>query len=191
MPNKTIFLPSEAYPYVSEVNGYQQTIDKLEVLEISTRSKDPFGKGLNPFNLQITLKSGKKARVECLYQGSKVIEGGQQYQDLYWGSPRDAALDRRVKGKPPIGFRFFNRNFPTEPKHSFFNYLYIVSLIQRRDDVFEKLSLYDGFSDIYYSLKKDLNSQARAASIYVSLVRQGLISSETPSDELWEILTGG
>ena len=166
----------------------QRQSEHLNVLEISTRSEVPFGKSLSPFNLDITLKSGKKAKVECLYQGSKVIKSGKQYPELYWGSPRDAALDKRIKGVPPIAFKFFEREMPVEPKHSFFNWLYICSLLQKEGDIFEKLERYDGFSDIFYSPRKDPNCQARAAAIYVSLVREGIISEETPSQEILEIL---
>ena len=44
---------------------------------------------------------------------------------------------------------------PVEPKHSFFNWLYICSLLQKEGDIFEKLERYDGFSDIFYSPRKD------------------------------------
>ena len=190
MASKTVFVPDSDYPYVKEIDGYSdpEAIRDLNVLEISTRSEVPFGKSLSPFNLDITLKSGKTAKVECLYQGSKVIESGKQYPELYWGSPRDAALDKRIKGVPPVAFKFFKRDMPVKPKHSFFNWLYICSLLQKEGDIFEKLERYDGFSDIFYSPRKDPNCQARAAAIYVSLVREGIISEETPSQEILEIL---
>lgn len=182
----TIFVPKDEYPYVSETEDNQS----LKVLEISTRSKDHFGKSLSPFNLQITLKSGRRLKVECAYQGSKVLKDGKQYPELYWGSPRDASLDRRIKGKAPVAFNFFGKKYPTKPKHAFFDWLYIISLLQRKDNVFEKLDQYDGFSDIFYSLRKDPNCQGRAAAKYVSMIRNGLLSKDTPSREILELLLG-
>ena len=187
MPSQTIFLPTEEYPFASSTEILKPG---MKVLEISTRSKNPFGKSLSPFNLQITLKSGKKVKVECAYQGSKVLEGGLQFEGLYWGSPRDAALDHRIKGKRPVAFKFFGKEYPLEPKHAFFDFLYIVGLCQRKDKVFEKLDGWDGFTDMFYSPRKDPNCQARAAAKYVSLIRQGLISEDTPSKEILEALVG-
>ena len=195
MANNTIFVPKEQYPYAANAaEGFNNP--KSSILEISTRSKSPFGKSLSPFNLAITLKSGKKVKVECAYQGSKVVivKGSngktQQFESLYWGSPRDAALDRRIKGVPPVTFRFFGKEYPLSPKHCFFDFLYIVSLIQRKDDVFAKLNEFDGFTDMFYSPRKDPNCQARAASKFVSLKRQGLIDDNTPSSKILELLIG-
>ena len=187
MQSQTIFLPTDEYPYASSTETLKPG---MKVLEISTRSKNPFGTSLSPFNLQITLKSGKKMKVECAYQGSKVFEDGLQFEELYWGSPRDAALDRRIKGKRPVAFKFFGKEYPTDPKDCFFDFLYIVGLYQRKDKVFEKLNEWDGFSDIFYSPSKDPNCQARAAAKYVSLIQQGLLSKKTPSKEILELLGG-
>ncbi|RKU25878.1 hypothetical protein C6499_14210 [Candidatus Poribacteria bacterium] len=154
MPSKTIFVPCEEYPYASQTEVLKPG---MEVLEISTRSKVPFGKSLSPFNLVITLKSGKRVKVECTYQGSKVLADSKQYIGLYWRSPRDAALDKRIKGQRPVGFRFFGKEYTTTPKHAFFDFLYIVGLCQRKDDVFGKLDTWDGFSDMFYSPRKDPN----------------------------------
>ena len=194
MANSTVFIPREKYPYVGKNECIDPIQENMKILEISTRSKNPFGKSLSPWNLQITMSSGKKIKVECAYQGSKVVkitEGKtRQFESLYWGSPRDAFFDTRIKDVPPVAFRFFGKEYPLTPKHCFFDFLYIVSLIQRKDDVFQKLSEYDGYTDTFYSLKKDSNSPARAASKYVSLRRQGLIEDKTPSSKILELLLG-
>ena len=195
MASKTVFVPQSKYPFVREVDGYRNpraTAD-LNVLEISTRSRDTFGKSLSPFNLHLELKSGKRVKIECAYQGSKVLADGSQFESLYWGSPRDAALDRRIKGQAPIAFRFFGKNYPLEPKHAFFNFLYIVGLVQRGKDLFQtynRLAKYDGFSDIFYSPRKDVNCQGRAAAIFVSLVKNKRLTNDTPSQEILQLLCG-
>lgn len=187
MASRTVFLPHEEYPFAVSTDYPRRD---LKILEISTRSQDPFGKSLSPFNLKIRLKSGKEVKVECAYQGSKIIEGGKQFTHLYWGSPRDAALNKEIKGKRPIAFNFFGTEYPTEPKHCFFDFLYIVSLMQRRDDVFAKLDGFDAFSDMFYSPRKDPNCQGRAAAKYVALIRAGLLKKDTSSKELLEMLRG-
>ena len=189
MASRTIFRPRDEYPYVVQ-SEHIDTVENMNILEISTRSKNPFGKSLSPFNLQITLKSGKKVKVECAYQGSKILKDGTQFENLYWGSPRDAALDKRIKGKRPVSFRFFSKEYPTQPKHAFFDFLYIISLIQRKDDVFGKLSEFDGYTDMFYSPRKDPNCQARAAAKYIALMRNGIIQKGTPSQDILEALLG-
>ena len=184
MASRTIFRPRDEFPYVAQ----SEKDENANVLEISTRSKNPFGKSLSPFNLQITLASGKEVKVECAYQGSKVLKNGTQFPNLYWGSPRDAALDKRIKGQPPVKFRFFGKEYPTEPKHAFFDWLYIISLIQRKDNVFEKLSEFDGYSDMFYSPRKDPNCQGRAAAKYVGMMRNGVIQEGTPSKDILQAL---
>lgn len=186
MANQTIFLPFEHYPFFMEA----ETAHNMNILEISTRSQNPFGKSMSPFNLQITLKSGRRVKVECAYQGSKVFKDNEQYPDIYWGTPRDAALDKRVKGRAPEGFNFFGKAYSPNPKHSFFNFLYIIALFQRKDDVYGKLSEFDGYTDMFYSPRKDVNCQARAAAQYVSMMRQGLINKDTSSAELYQLLLG-
>ena len=73
MASKTVFVPDSEYPYVKEIDGYSdpEAIRDLNVLEISTRSEVPFGKSLSPFNLEISLKSGKTAKVECFIKVAK------------------------------------------------------------------------------------------------------------------------
>ena len=185
MESKSIFIPSNEFPYAE---ARSQT--GHNVLEISTRSKVPFGKSLSPFNLAITLKSGRSLKVECAYQGSKIVAGGKQYPEIYWKTPWDAASDKRIKGVVPVSFNFFGKEYPTEPKHAFFDWLYIIGLSQREDNVFEKLDAFDGFSDIFYSPRKDPNCQARAAAQYVALIENGLIEENTPSQEILNILLG-
>lgn len=187
MASKAAFIPHPEYPYAKIV---EVPSPEMKILEISTRSDNVFGKTLSPFNLAITLKSGKRVKVECAYQGSKVLPNGEQFPLLYWGSPRDAALDKRIKGKRPAAFKFFGKPFPTQPKHAFFDWLYMVALIQRKDDVFQKLNQFDGFSDMFYSPRKDPNCQGRAAAKFVALNQAGIIDKNISSRELLEILVG-
>ena len=187
MPSKVVFVPHAEYPYA---RALEYAKPKMSVLEISTRSENPFGKALSPFNLQITLKSGKRLKVECAYQGSKVLSNGDQFPNLYWGSPRDAALDERIKGKRPSAFKFLGKSYPTNPPHAFFNWLYMISLLQRKDNVFEKLNQFDAFSDMFYSPRKDPNCQGRAAAQFVALNQAGIIDRDISSRELLEILIG-
>ena len=106
-------------------------------------------------------------------------------------APQEMRLsDKRIKGKRPVAFKFCGKEFPTEPKHAFFDWLYIISLIQRKDDVYAKMSQFDGFSDIFYSPRKDPNCQGRAASKFVALKRNGLLTNDTSSADILKLLCG-
>ena len=53
------------------------------ILEISSKSFQPLGVNLSVFNLQLECGPCGRISVEAAYQGSKVFEGGQQYEDIY------------------------------------------------------------------------------------------------------------
>lgn len=190
----TVFRPQQKFPYVKE-SKVETEFDRKSppkikgVLEISTRSESTLGKSLSPFNLEITLKSGKTVKVESTYHGSKVFENGEQYPEMCFESPRVVVNSPKMKGRKPHGFKLFGKEYPTQPKHAFFDFLYICALIQRPDNIYKKLSYWNGYSDMFYSPRKDPNCQARAAAKYVSLMRQGLIDKNTSSQEILKILT--
>ena len=58
MASKTVFVPADEYPFVNQTDSPHS---KLKVLEISTRSKDPFGKSLSPLPIR-AVKSLRTAR---------------------------------------------------------------------------------------------------------------------------------
>lgn len=50
---------------------------------------------------------------------------------------------------------------------------------------------YDGFTDIEFNPQKSLNCQAKAAALYVSLCRNGLLAGIHNFDDFLKIRKGG
>lgn len=216
MANRPIFTPdSNGFPYVNTVDiefkwhpGFaksqmQKSILSLHeaaekhgiapILEISRKSESHLGVSLSAFILLLETENGRKMSVECAYQGSKVFENGGPYDDLYFVSSRTAKTDERLQTSGElIGFNFCGEDFPTEPKTAFYDWLYITALYQKKKDLMQKLESYQGFSDIVFNPSKSLNCQARAAALYVSFSKNGLMDKQIISDKDYyiDILNG-
>ncbi len=145
------------------------------VLEISSKSEDELGVRLSAFNLMIRTKNGKEFYVESAFQDIKVFEKGGPYKDLLDVSSKDAKRDERLKNTGRIiAFQIGGKEFETEPKTYFYNWLYINTL-HLYDGLTEQLIEYDAFTDIAFNPQESINCEAEAAAIYVSLVKQGLL----------------
>ena len=216
MANRPIFIPDfNGFPYVDTVDiefkwypGFaksqmQKSILSLHeaaekqgiapILEISRKSESYLGVSLSAFNLPLESENGRKMSVECAYQGSKVFENGGPYDDLYFVSSKSAKTDERLQTSGElIGFNFCGEGFPTEPKTAFYDWLYITALYQKKKDLMQQLESYQGFSDIVFNPSKSLNCQARAAALYVSFSKNGLMDKQIISDKDYyiDILNG-
>lgn len=152
-----------------------------KILEISSKSEDELGVKLSAFNLMIKTKNGKEFSVESVFQASKVFESGGPYKDLLGVSSRKAKTDERLKNSGRvIAFQIDGKEFETEPKTYFYNWLYINTL-NLHDELTKQLVEYDAFTDIVFNPQKSINCQAEAAAIYVSLVKQGLLEEALKS----------
>ena len=203
MANRPVYCVKDTFPFYKETdtefeffNGFsiqqkQRCIKSLhdaflrskpeaKVLEVSRKSADEIGTQLSAFNLTYD-HEGKAYPVECLFQGSKVFEGGKLYQDLYDKTPKEAKQDERLKSSGAIvGFKLFDIDFPSEPKTLFYNFLYI-SALNKNEELKSRLLEYDAFTDIEFNPKKSLNCQAMAVAIFVGLCRNGLIEDALKS----------
>jgi hypothetical protein len=140
------------------------------LLEISTKSDVELGRRLSAFSLKINTEIGKIS-LEAAYQGSKVFERGGPFRDLYMLEPRVAKKDRRIRNSGRlIRFDFIGEEWPTQPKTAFYDWLYLKAL-QPYSDFLDRLSQYRGFTDIEFNPQKQVNCQARACAILVSLLR--------------------
>ena len=215
MANRPIFTPDfSGFPYVETVDiefkwysGFaqsqmQKTILSLHeaaekqgiapVLEISRKSASRLGVSLSAFILTLETPRGQKMSVECAYQGSKVFENGGPYHDLYSVSSRSAKTDERLRNSGKlIAFNFCGEDFPIEPKTAFYDWLYITALCQKKKDMMQQLESFLGFSDIVFNPNRSLNCQARAAALFVSLSKNGLIDEQIFSDKdyYFELMT--
>ena len=199
MANRPVYVALNFYPYVKRIDtefkffpGFSAKQKKLSInslhksflekypdkniLEISSKGEIELGVKLSAFNLQILLPdSDKKISVECAFQGSKIFENGGAYTDLYYKTSREAKKDSRIKSSGKlIAFKFFEHDFPTEPKTYFYDWLYINAL-NSNADIKNKILEYDSFTDIEFNPKKSLNCQAKAAAIFIGLSNSGKI----------------
>ena len=157
---------------------------ELSVLEISSKSENPLGVALSAFNLSfITKKYQREITVETAFQGSKVFESGGPYLDLYGLDSRTAKKDVRLyeSGKL-IGFNFFGKSFPLEPKTLFYDWIYINALRQH-NELSNDIKKYHAFTDIAFNPEKSINCQARSAALYVYLENKKLIEQALTSAE--------
>jgi len=122
--------------------------------------------------------------VECAYQGSKVFENGGPYHELYSVASLKAKTDERLHNSGNlVAFNFCGEDFPTEPKTAFYNWLYMTALFQKKRDFVKELEVFQGFSDIVFNPNRSINCQARAAALFVSLSKNGLIDEKIFRDK--------
>lgn len=153
-----------------------------KILEVSTKSGNyALGVALSAFNLRLN-----DIPVENIFQSSKVFNDGGPYTDLLNIPPKDAKKDPRLQTadgiRKLISFNLHGKNFPTEPKSFFYDYLYISALDQNHT-LREEIMNYTIFTDIEFNQKipysknqGPFNCQARACAIYVWLKSKGLLA---------------
>jgi len=167
-------LSQKAKSIASLHNAAKERFD-INILEVSTKSTDKIGWGLSAFNMQVALDADRSITLESAFQGSKVFEGGVQYDDIYYKSPLDAKKDDRLKSSGHIiGFSWQDVWWENDPQTAFYDWLYINALHANKQ-LSKEIMNYDAFSDIEFNPKKSLNCQARSSAIYVSLVKNGMI----------------
>ena len=163
--------------------AYLRDNSEKKILEISSKSESELGVKLSAFNLMIKSDSGKEFSVESAFQASKVFEMGGPYKDLLDVSSKIAKKDERLKNSGRIiAFRFEGKEFETEPKTYFYNWLYINALYFY-SELTEQIMEYNAFTDIVFNPQKSINCQAEAAAIYVSLSKQGLLEEALKDKE--------
>lgn len=157
------------------IDSLHEEIKKIysenNILEISTKSKNELGNSLSAFNLLIKTKNNITFSVESAFQASKVFENGGPYNDILTMPSKEAKKDNRLRNSGNvIGFKYFDREFPAEPRTFFYNWLYINALDMNKKLGKEVLE-YDTFTDIEFNPKRSINCQAEAVAMYVSLVK--------------------
>jgi len=187
---ETVMIEFDWFPGMATVQK-QKSIDSLHeaakikhsnmgyLLEVSSKSKEPLGVSLSAFNLMIfDKKRDLEYSVEVAFQASKVFELGGPYQDLFSKSSREAKKDERLKTSGNLkAFRFYNQEWPLEPKTAFYDYLYINALLKHPEYHNEVLS-YSAFTDIEFNPKKSINCQAYSLALFSSLMEKGLLDNE-------------
>ena len=141
------------------------------VLEISTKSSKKIGQQLSAFNIRINV-DGRECYLESVYQGSKVFEHGGPHEEIFDFSPRDAKRYMRdIDCGSLEGFCFDGEIYPLSPANAFYDWLYIKSIADWSEWVKDNIC-YDGFTDIEFNPRKQVNCQARAFAEYMSLLNR-------------------
>lgn len=153
------------------------------IIEISTKSNSPLGVKLSAFNLKLD-----GFPLECVFQSSKIFEGGVQYKNLLYEEPKIAKqyISENVS-LPLVGFKYNGETFDIFPKSMFYDYIYISALLKSNIDLSE-IANYDIFTDIEFNEKKQVNCQARACAIYAYMLRQGQVGYYMSSKEKFKKL---
>ena len=197
MARRPVFTPLGTRPYVHEIDveftfhpGFslkqkQRSIDSLHrsflsahpgarMLEVSGRSPLTLGAELSAFRLMIR-RDGAEYPVESAFQASKVFADGGPFTDLLGAGPRDAKRDPRLRASGElVGFEFFSRAFPLEPRTFFYDWLYVGALAGRPELV-DELASYTAFTDIEFNPKRSINCQARSVSLFQGLRAAGAV----------------
>lgn len=146
------------------------------LLEISSKSKSERGRHMSAFHISVPTKNYGRIKLELAFQGSKVFERGGPFTDLYGKGDDEigqAKRDPRLQESGRLtGFCFEGIDFPLEPKTAFYDWLYCSFLWDHRDWA-TKLYAYAGFTDIEFNPQRSINCQARAAALFLSLMKRG------------------
>jgi hypothetical protein len=176
---------SQKQKSIHELHSAARKMGYERVLEISSKSEDELGIKLSAFNLVIETKSGNRFTVETAFQGSKVFQRGGPYRDLLGLDSLSAKRDIRLKESGSlIGFEFFGKSFPLEPRTYFYDWIYINALV-KNDELARAVRSFDAFTDIEFNPAKSINCQAHAVAIYVSLFRNGTLLEALSSPEAY------
>ena len=179
------FAKSQLQKSIASLHEAAEKLNKISpILEISSKSTSRLGVLLSAFNLSLKTPNEQRMSVECAYQGSKVFENGGPYHELYSVSSREAKTDERLKNSGElVAFNFCGEAFPTEPKTAFYDWLYMNALCQKKADLVKELEEFQGFSDIVFNPNRSINCQARAAALFISLSKNGLIDEQIFRDK--------
>lgn len=175
---------SQKQKSIAELHNVANDLGFERVLEVSSKSENELGIKLSAFNLLIETQKNKKIfTVETAFQGSKVFSRGGPYKDLIGIDSLAAKKDIRLKNSGQlIGFEFFGKSFPLEPRTYFYDWIYINALAKNKE-LSEQVTLFDSFTDIEFNPQKSINCQAHSVAIYISLVSIGLIGEALSSPE--------
>jgi hypothetical protein len=177
------FAPVQKKKNVTALHQAAERAGYSPLLEISSKSEDKLGQHLSAFHLRVRETKIHEIRLEAAFQGSKVFERGGPYTDLYTAEGKDAKRDPRLQGSGRLtGFRFNDYSFPIEPKTIFYDWLYVKAIYPHREWL-ERLYKYAGFTDIEFNPSKSINCQARSCALFVSLMKNNLLSRAVASPQ--------
>lgn len=198
MAERPVYIPKNSAPFYDTVNiefkwnggfavsqkqknikaihdGFRLIYPNANPLEISSKSLVEAGVKLSAFNLmKYVPELDRSIPVENVYQAGKVFENSCQYTDLMLVSPKDAKRDERLKNSGRlIKFRFNGQDFPLVPESLFYDYIYLNAVLENKE-LAQKITEYNGFTDIEFNPQKSISTQAKSIAVYVALSNLGL-----------------
>lgn len=184
------FAASQKKKSIESMHSAARACGFQNLLEISSKSEDSLGVALSAFNLLITTKKRNRTfSVECAFQSSKVFQGGGPYLDLLDGDSLSAKKDIRLKSSGNlVSFRFFSQEFPIEPRTFFYDWIYINALLQN-ENLANSVSKFNAFTDIEFNPEKSINCQAHSISLYISLIKNGVLKEAMSSPDNFLLFT--
>ena len=168
------FAISQKQKCIKELHNSIYNETKQNSLEISTKSENKLGKNLSAFNLKLN-----NYYLENIFQSSKYYSNCGQLIDLLNVTPKDAKKDERHKKSGKLlYFKYNNEIWELEPKTSFYDYIYILSVIENFniEELKNKLNNFDWFTDIEFNPKKSINCQARSITILKNIINTNNIN---------------
>lgn len=166
------FAPSQKQKSIESMHGEARKLGLYPLLEVSTKSKSELGRRLSAFSLKLVTQ-GVKTTLESAYQSSKVFSVSGQHTEALNLDPYGAKKHIRLNAKGEVvAFRFEGRNYPTEPKNAFYDWLYIRSIQPHVDWIAKNVDFY-GYTDIEFNPEKSINCQARSVATYMTLMNRG------------------
>ena len=164
------FAPIQKMKNVTALHEAASTSGLSPLLEISTKSGDKLGRHLSAFHLKVKSDRFGNMPLECAFQGSKVVERGGPFTNLYAVDGKTAKRDPRLRDSGRlIRFEFDGVVFEREPKTAFYDWLYLNAVFPYREWL-ERLSGYKGFTDIEFNPSRSINCQARSCALFVALM---------------------
>ncbi len=117
------FAPSQKQKSIVSLHKEANKKGIAPILEISSKSLDEEGIKASAFNLFLYPEDNEKRLcVESAFQGSKVFRRAGPFPDIYKMTAREAkkAIWERTKDVGELtGFKFYDEEFPREPKTFF------------------------------------------------------------------------
>ena len=149
----------DSFLYQLKLKGFNKN------LEISSYSSQDLGNKLSAFILSVCMEDLCQQKIYIKHQ--KKFEYGGPYIDLLYVTPLEAKRNPRLKNSERIVSFVLNKEFPTIPLTSFYNYIYIRGLLHN-ENLLKEASHFTSFTD-FASTDNQVNSQAFALAIAVYL----------------------
>lgn len=205
MARRSVFVNKDYYPFFKEIQvdfdwfpgfalaqkrksqislhqNFLRTYPDEKVLEISSASLYSLGSALSAINMSKQTKEGLTT-VESAFQSSRIYGEGKDktgpFPEYLFLPGKECKKRVKELSRGMISYRYsFDNMFFFAPAHHislFYDYLYLNALCEDENRNAADMLLSVGYTAFTDLATRSLNCQARSASIFISLVHNGLI----------------